>query len=404
MHYRPDFRHPALLVAGLLVFVLACTDTATAPPNTGFIEVDVVTGGETLDSDGYSVAFRGKTEQTKFVAINGTLPIQLEEGVHEVELLDVAANCEVAGDNPRAVAVVEGETVRVTFEVTCAFVLREIAFSRTRDGCSTWSWECNDLYVVGANGVAETWVTRRADYDDRQPTWSPDGTRLAFVRDDDSGGSIYIVATDGSGLTRLTQGALDRDPAWSPDGSRIAFARAHDGTRRGAIYTVSVDGSDLRELSGGSGHHGDPTWSPDGSRIAFSSYGTPDGSWQSDIYVMDADGSNPVRLTSDPGNDLSPAWSPDGSRIAFASRRATDEDLEIYVMDADGLSSPRRLHSTPGDDRDPTWSPDGSRIAFSGLVDDSSNDWDVYVMAVDGTNVVNITDRPGYDGSPAWRP
>jgi Tol biopolymer transport system component len=167
---------------------------------------------------------------------------------------------------------------------------------------------------------------------------------------------------------------------------------------------------------------GTPAWSPDGSRIAVQSTiaGGPN------IWVMNAEcaslpegcGSNLVQITRNPAKDLNAAWSPDGSRIAFDSNlggplvtlvpgyQINAED--IYVMNVDG-SNVVRLTNHPDRDFDPAWSPDGTRIAF---VSSRDGNHDIYVMNAEcaslpegcGSNVIRLTDGPGLDLSPDWSP
>ena len=106
---------------------------------------------------------------------------------------------------------------------------------------------------------------------------------------------------DGSGQARLTDNsAKDVAPTWSADGSKIAFQSDRDGNEE--IYVMGADGSAQRNLTDSPGEDTRPTWSPDGSKIAFRS--DRDGDWQ--IYVMNIDGSGLARLTDNSSRDTDP--------------------------------------------------------------------------------------------------
>jgi TolB protein len=139
---------------------------------------------------------------------------------------------------------------------------------------------------------------------------------------------------------------------------------------------------------------------------------------------MNADGTAQVNLTDDPDHDdITASWSPDGTRIAFASDRddlpggcGEDCNVDVYVMNIDG-SDPVRLTDDPGIDSFPEWSPDGSRLLFhstragetvaftaaDGTVVTEPN-WDVFVMNADGTGQLNLTNNPAMDAHAVWSP
>ena len=190
-----------------------------------------------------------------------------------------------------------------------------------------------------------------------QPVWSPDGRRIAFVRN----GSVYVAAADGSRTRRLTSSGAT-SPSWSPDGIRIAFARGRD------VFAVSVATGKLTRLTRTKqpwlGNH-TPAYSPDGKTIAFS---RSTDAFNNDIFLMRADRPNLLRLTRTQGSESSfgeehgPAWSPDGRRIVFVSNR--DGNWELYAIRPDG-SGERRLTRTPGATEDgPRFSADGTRLVY----------------------------------------
>ena len=186
--------------------------------------------------------------------------------------------------------------------------------------------------------------------------WSPDSSTIAFYSHPiyESTWSIYSIKTDGSNLTRLTniQDAHDYSPTWSPDGSRIAFQRDILGSSE--IWMMDMDGSNAHRLDSIDG--GGPEWSCNSDLIVFYTerHGNPE------IYSMNADGTNEQRLTNNIYTDVWPALSPDDSMIAFVSDRYGYNT--IFVMNSDG-TQPRQLTSGSLDTR-PDWSPDGTRIAF----------------------------------------
>ena len=148
------------------------------------------------------------------------------------------------------------------------------------------------------------------------PTGSADAgftERIAFTRGSFDSSDIYVMNTDGSGQTNLTNSsAADSNPVWSPDGTKIAFTRGPFTSSD--IYVMNADGSGQTNLTNSPATDLDPAWLPNSNRIVFSS--NRDGSALSK-YIMDADGSNQEAFSLGLPTDSSLAWSPDGSRIAF---------------------------------------------------------------------------------------
>jgi len=208
-----------------------------------------------------------------------------------------------------------------------------------------------------------------------------------------AGSELYTIGRFGGRLHRLTRnGYADQEPVWSPDGSKIAWVRYPQETCNcgpSDVWVMNADGTGRHNLTNDRADVSDPTWSPDGSQLAFTlSYG---------IYVIDADGTDEHRISPVGSFDFDPAWSPDGQLIAFAS---SADNIEMFTMRPDGTDRVQLSH-TPGlIEEDPAWSPDGSRIAFSGL--QPGKGWFVFMMPADGSGHHRVVDA--FSLEPAWWP
>lgn len=271
----------------------------------------------------------------------------------------------------------------------------KIAFSSKRDGNP-------EIYLMETDGTNQTRLTNNPAYDD-QPSWSPDGSRIAFISDRDGNFEIYSMNTAGSDLRRLTNNpAGDGFPAWSPDGSKIAFTSGDlRDTSTFEIYVMNADGSNRTRLTNNSVVDAVPAWSPDGTKIAFMSGSIfdPNGF---EIFVMNADGSNRTRLTNNTVADGQPVWSPDGTKILFGSGDAMNPSgIELYTMSANG-SNRTQITSNSVTDGFAVWSPDGTKIVFaSGSVSDETG-VELYSMNADGSNRTRLTNNTALDWFPAW--
>ena len=270
-----------------------------------------------------------------------------------------------------------------------------------------------DIWLMQADGTDRRRVTQGPDID-LVPTWSRDGTRLAFwswpveaapsagqsspstlmshLKATDRG-SLVVTEADGSHRqvlasdVSLSGGSLA--VAWAPDDRRIAITRANGIAV--AMDVVSLDGSPVVHLGPGQ----DPAWSPDGTTIAFRA--------QPGIMLVDAGGNSSARrlttMVAWDGYDFArPLWSPDGSKILFYA-----QGHDIWVVDT-ATGTERQVTTDSADEYWPAWSPDGTRIAFSRVLDPGNRPRFVVVDA-DGSNESLLGTTPEAEGlDPAWSP
>jgi Tol biopolymer transport system component len=284
----------------------------------------------------------------------------------------------------------------------------------------------DDVALINADGSGRSTLIHVTGRVAADPSWSPDGMRLALsiTESKDLMARIYVAGADGSGIRRVTaQGSrstLEFAPDWSPDGTRIAFVRmrfARSGVRT-SVVVVNADGSGERALvranSRPFGGIEDVTWSPDGARLLYSrSERAKSDFYRPSLWSVAPDGSGRHRVARDA---RTPSFAPDGGRVAYIGvkvpRRRTCPDENgcvlpghVYVSDATGGNA-RRLTSGRGRDETPAWSPDGARILFASdrNYPDGDESDELYAITPDGACLTWVTNgTPGSD-FPDWEP
>ncbi|HEX3265726.1 MAG TPA: hypothetical protein VHR16_08685 [Candidatus Limnocylindrales bacterium] len=221
----------------------------------------------------------------------------------------------------------------------------------------------DQAYFVNVDGSNLRPLNCHAQCDPEGDAWSPDGRTLAvdrafeplftdaFGAEQATNVSIWIVNADGTDLTEVTKNRSgsnreDHRAVWSPDGKHLAFARTNYAVNPQvmAIFTVSIDGTDLHQVTPWKLDANEPDWSPDGSLIAFSS---PSASLQAgreqNIFTIHPDGTGLKQLTAhleaEPDGaqgTFDPSWSPDGSQLVFTHIPSFDGLADLYVVNADG--------------------------------------------------------------------
>lgn len=298
------------------------------------------------DGDGFQLSFAGRstTLQPNVQTIIDDVP----PGSYELHLSDLAAGCSADADSANVV-VEKGETATVSFDVAC---YGEIAFS-------AW-FAADDVQVFYLDERGEMVPLTSGHARNVLEDWSPDGTRVLFTSDRSGNVDLYSVAIDGTDLRRLTSDPYqDLVPRYSPDGQQIVFHRTKNVSGdfdRASLHIVNADGTGERLLLDTLYQDFDPTWARGGTEIVFSCnrFGRY---W--DLCGVAPDGTGLHRIFY--AFEAQHSWaSPDGMYVGFQSR---DDGQAIWVVDVDGTEGVKLTPDVVSYDWG--WSPDGARLALS---------------------------------------
>ena len=298
-----------------------------------------------------------------------------------------------------------------------------------------------EVYSMNIDGSNQTRLTNNDNYD-FSPKYSFDGSRIVYTSAEDwlmsnifimnedgtnainlgSGehpkfsndnskilyktrGLIGIIDTDGGHQVVLTNWAdsirstagQDYPVQFSSDDSKILFLSRKDNNND--IYTMSIDGTNIQRLTSDPGYDGDCSFSNDDTKILFTSYRTGVGQ----IYIMNGDGSNKKQLTTTEAFNNNARFSPNGIEMAFISFR--DGQTEIYRMNIDRTNQRRLTHSN-SIKANLSFSPDGQFLVFQQKEKENMNEkkWDIYLLNIEGGEIVNLTNGAGNNFEPAFNP
>jgi Tol biopolymer transport system component/photosystem II stability/assembly factor-like uncharacterized protein len=275
----------------------------------------------------------------------------------------------------------------------------------------------NGISLINADGSGEQVITTSSTFDE-WPSWSPDGSRLAFSREDagNSSSDIFVMNANGTGLTRITTASLDDViPSWSPDAAQFTFTYGDCSGSDTApdVLVMDASGANRRKLTNNFVVDGLSDWSPGGSTIAFArgpaGNDCGDAEEQGDIYAIDPDGTNERVLANNAEGESRPVYSPDGSKIAYFRGSGSEVQTALYVMNADGTGQTKISPDFDiGDTGKPTWSPDGTKIAFAaglfGVFNQVGDHSQIFVINADGTGLAQITASGNLERfDPSWQ-
>jgi TolB protein len=224
-----------------------------------------------------------------------------------------------------------------------------------RDG-NLWMWQGGNSRQFSEGGI---WS---------QPSFSPDGKQVAYVHWAGNFSDIFLMAADGTDPRRLTRGQsaslMDNSwamrPTWSPDGSRLAFISDQASTHN-QLWVMSKDGDARRQLTSeltGVLWVDSLSWEPNGNRLAMTA--APDIVSPSHIYLIDIAKGAYARFTDELNGAFDPSFSPDGSTLAYIGRPSGQTTLTVQTLDGSLKATFDRLPFL----RSPAWSPDGKTLAF----------------------------------------
>jgi TolB protein len=236
--------------------------------------------------------------------------------------------------------------------------------------------------------------------------------RLAYTspcpgrQDSYPGSTIFIIRVDADGKeldkTQIPPnlGGGDYDPAFAPDGKRLAFTSLRNG--QSGIFIINLEDNSLTEIDSFQYADKQPAWSPSGMQLAF----VRKFLTTQIITSTDTGQSQREYTQRSPASNLWPAWSADGQGIFYSQAQPEAPYMLMYKRWEDRDTSietriPAQRSGNDGPYAQVSPSPDGAWLAYGSWPDQN---YDIYIMNINGANQQRLTKDPGIDFWPAWRP
>lgn len=250
----------------------------------------------------------------------------------------------------------------------------------------------------------------------QNPAFSPDGTNMLFTvfleGYNDGPAGLYLVSANGARPeTLLFEDGHDSvnlpGSCWNDATGKITFSSDREDADE--IWTISPDGSGAFRVTrhGEATYYLEPSFSPDGQWVVFEvDVGLPEQEQRGSVWKVRSDGTGGASLTDGPGggtDDRQPNWSPAGDRILFQRRMPGSDDWNIFTMAPDG-SDISQVTRSEAADTDASWSPDGRFIVYSS--DDGTLEHpNIFAIGAGGGEPVRVTHSDTReDGAPSWSP